>query len=593
MPEPSSLPTWARPDKKKPGRLATLIGIAVVIVVAILIGLGLTLLNGARNKAGPGGAAGGGGGGFGGGRRQPITVGTAKAVTGQIPITLDALGTVTPPVTASITSRISGNLMSVNFKEGQMVKKGQVLVQIDPRPYKVALEQARATQAHDEAILNNAKVDLVRYQTLLKQNSIASQQVDTQAALVKQDEAQVQADKAGVDNAKLNLDYTTITAPVEGRVGLRQIDVGNYISAGSTALVVLTVVNPMDVEFAIPEDNIPRIQARQQRGANLTATALSRDASQVLSTGELSTLDTQIDVTTGTVKAKARFQNDSFSLFPQQFVNVHLLVDTLCNQIIVPTTAVRHGSTGDYVYTVQPDKTAKVQYVKTGPGTPETISIQSGVQVGQTVITEGGDRLRDGSPVLLPGDDPAKFQAAQAKAGRRGRGGQSGQHRGFGRGGGHGGLGGGGQPGAGAGAGGYGQGAQGAGAPGSAPTDAQGGGAGAQAQQQQRDLADASCDAQGGRGQGGRGQGGGHWHHGQGGQNPGQSPGGDQPVSAPPGQGQWRRHQGGQGSNTGAGNDQNGGGQNGQGQNGQGGGHRHRHGQDNGQGAPASSGAAG
>ena len=201
-------------------------------------------------------------------------MGTAKAAIGQIPITLDALGTVTPPVTATITSRIAGNLMAVNFKEGQMVKKGQKLAQIDPRPYQVALEQAEGTMARDQALLANARLDLQRYQTLLAQDSIAKQQVDTQAALVKQDEGTVKTDVANVDNAKLNLAYTSITAPVAGRVGLRGVDVGNFVSAGGgTALVVITQVNPIDVVFTVPEDNLPQIIKRQRSGAGLPVTA--------------------------------------------------------------------------------------------------------------------------------------------------------------------------------------------------------------------------------------------------------------------------------------------------------------------------------
>jgi multidrug efflux system membrane fusion protein len=553
MPEHPYLPSWARPDKKKPGRMTTVIGIAVVIVVTILIAVGLTLFNGhATPPAGGGGGGGGGfGGGFGGGRRQPITVGTAKAVVGQIPITLDALGTVTPPVTAVITSRIAGNLTAVNFTEGQMVKKGQVLAQIDPRPYRVALEQAQGTLAHDQALLADAQLDLKRYQTLLAQSSIASQQVDTQAALVKQDQGLVISDQAAVDNAKLNLAYTTITAPVNGRVGLRQVDVGNYVPAGSTTgLVVLTQIDPMDVEFAVPEDNIPLIAQRQHRGATLIATALNRDAGEQLAVGALSTLDTQIDPTTGTVKAKARFDNKDMNLFPQQFVNIHLLIDTLCNQVVVPTTAVRHGAQGDYVFTVQPDKTAKVQYVKTGPGTAETVSVSSGVSPGDVVITDGGDRLRDGSPVLLPGDTPPAAQPAQTK------GGQSGQHRFGGRGRG--------------GSGGFGHGHRGQGM----------GGAGGQAApagppvapgalQQARDLANASCDGpQNGQGPNSGGHFGGHGHHGQ-------FPGAGGPDGAPPSDGSTP---------------------NGQSSAGPGGGHfHHRRGQvqDQEQGAPPSDGSAG
>lgn len=512
MPEHSYLPSWARLDKKKPSPIKTLVGIAIVIGAAILIAIGLTMLNG-RGKAPAGGRG-----------RTPITVGTATATIGQVPITLDALGTVTPPVTATITSRIAGALMAVNFTEGQMVKKGQVLAQIDPRPYRVALEQAQGVLAHDQAILANAQLDLKRYQTLLAQNSIASQQVDTQAALVRQSQAQVSSDTAAVDNAKLNLSYTTITAPVAGRVGLRQVDVGNYVTAGSAAgLVVLTQINPMDVLFSVPEDNIPRIAQRQLRGATLVATALNRDAGEELAQGALSTLDTQIDPTTGTVKAKARFDNSAMTLFPQQFVNIHLLVDTLCNQVIVPTTAVRHGSQGDYVFTMQSNKTAKVQYVKVGPGTAETVSIVSGVSAGDIVITDGGDRLRDGSPVLLPGDNPQTYQQAQAQFRNRGGGGQSGQQRVGGR----------------SGSGGFGRGGGGRGRRGpggQAPQAVQvGPPQSAGALQQARDLAAASCDA-GPRGQNSKGQnsqGMGPEGRGRGGQH-GPFTGGGRPEGAPP-----------------------------------------------------------
>ena len=537
MPEHPYLPSWARLDKKKPGAMKALLGIAVVVGATLLIALGLTWLNGLRKApAGPGGGRG----------RTPITVGTATAVVGQVPITLDALGTVTPPVTATVTSRIAGALMAVNFSEGQMVKKGQVLAQIDPRPYRVALEQAQGVQAHDQALLANAQLDLKRYQILLAQNSIASQQVDTQAALVQQDQAQVKSDQAAVDAAKLNLSYTTITAPVAGRVGLRQVDVGNYVSAGSAAgLVVLTQINPMDVVFSVPEDNIPRIAQRQLHGATLTATALNRDAGEELAVGALSTLDTQIDPTTGTVKAKARFDNSAMTLFPQQFVNIHLLVDTLCNQVIVPTTAVRHGSQGDYIFTMQANKTAKVQYVKVGPGTAETVSIVSGVSPGDVVITDGGDRLRDGSPVLLPGDNPQTYLQAQSQFRNRARGGQSGQHRPGGRGG----------------SGGFGRGGMGRGRGGPGGQPPQGVQVGPPqspgALQQARDLANASCDAApGGGAQHGMG-GGRHGPHGPfaGGHGPDGAP---PPNRAPDGKvmsgadaGRWHHRRGQGGPNQG------------------------------------------
>lgn len=435
--------------KKSPTKL--LVGIAAVAVIAVGVGWGLTHLPGGQGGFGggrpggpPGGGRGGGGGfgGFGGrggrGGFNNTTVGIATANLGAIPIQLDALGTVTPPVTANINSRIAGQLMAIYFTEGQMVKKGDKLALIDPRPYQVALEQAEGQLARDQASLNQARVDLKRYQTLLAQNSIAAQQVDTQDALVKQDEGAVKTDQANVDNAKLNLQYTSITAPVAGRVGLRLLDVGNYVNGPGTTLLVITQVDPIDVVFTVPEDNVPQITARQRAGMALPATVFDRSGGNNLAQGKLSTLDNVIDTSTGTVKAKARFDNGSGALYPNQFVNVRLLVDVLCNTVVVPATAVRHGSQGDYVFTVGQDATthqnvAHQVMVTTGPGTGETVSISKGLNGGETVITEGGDRLRDGSQVNLPGQAPqgggSGFQP-RAGQGRRGQGGQGGQTQG-------------------------------------------------------------------------------------------------------------------------------------------------------------------
>jgi multidrug efflux system membrane fusion protein len=432
--------------RKSPAKL--LVGIAAVAVIAVGVGWGLTHLPGGAGGGGrggfpggpPGGGRGGGGrggfGGFGGrGGFANTTVGIAKASLGAIPIQLDALGTVTPPVTANITSRIAGQLMAVYFTEGQMVKKGEKLAQIDPRPYQVALEQAQGQLGRDQAALNQAKVDLARYQTLLAQNSIAKQQVDTQDALVKQDEGTVKADIANVDNAKLNLTYTSITAPVAGRVGLRLVDVGNYINGPGTALLVITQVDPIDVVFTVPEDNVPQITARQRSGVSLPATVFDRSGGNILAQGKLSTLDNTIDTSTGTVKAKARFDNDSGALFPNQFVNVRLLVNVVCNTVVVPATAVRHGSQGDFVFTVGQDADTKQNIahqvmVTTGPGTGETVSITKGLNGGETVITDGGDRLRDGSQVNLPGQTPQGGSGFQPRPGQQGRRGQGGQFQG-------------------------------------------------------------------------------------------------------------------------------------------------------------------
>jgi len=437
--------------KKSPTKL--LVGIAAVAVIAVGVGWGLTHLPGGGNRPGgppggfgggfggggpPGGGGGGRGGGGGGARGgggrggfANTTVGIATANVGAIPIQLDALGTVTPPVTANINSRIAGQLMAVYFKEGQMVKKGDKLALIDPRPYQVALEQAQGQLLRDQASLNQARVDLKRYQTLLAQNSIAAQQVDTQDALVKQDEGAVKTDQANVDNAKLNLAYTSITAPVAGRVGLRLMDVGNYINGPGTTLLVITQIDPIDVVFTVPEDNVPQITGRQRGGLSLPATVFDRGGGNALARGQLSTLDNQIDTSTGTVKAKARFDNGSGALFPNQFVNVRLLIDVLCNTVVVPATAVRHGSQGDFVFTVGQDSTthqniAHQMMVTTGPGTGETVSISKGLNGGETVITEGGDRLRDGSQVNLPGQAQQGGSGFQARPGqnRRGQGGQ-------------------------------------------------------------------------------------------------------------------------------------------------------------------------
>ena len=378
------------------------------------------------------------------GGRATTTVGVAKAVLGSIPIQLDELGTVTPRATVTVTSRISGTLDKVTFREGQMVRAGQMIAEVDPRPYVIALQQAEGQLLQAQAALDNARLLLSRDRTLLAQDSIARQDVDTQAATVKQDEGVVKTDQAVVANARLNLVYCRITAPVSGRIGLRQIDVGNYVTGGSsTGVAVITEIDPIDVVFTVPEDELPAITARMRAGAVLSVTAMDRTAGQTLAVGRLSTLDNQIDVSTGTVKAKAAFANPSGALFPNQFVNVRILVDTLANAVVVPASAVRHGPQGDFVWILETDKTAHMQTVKVGPSQGELASIQTGVKVGDTVITEGGDRLREGAPVVLPGQRPGPGgPGGRAGGGRHRRGGPGGSPGG-GQGGGGGGPGGG------------------------------------------------------------------------------------------------------------------------------------------------------
>ncbi|WPG36001.1 efflux RND transporter periplasmic adaptor subunit [Variovorax sp. EBFNA2] len=366
---------------------------------------------------GPGGRAGGGGGG-----PASSTVGTAVARQADIPVQLEALGTVTPLANVTVQPQVSGVLTAVLFKEGQMVKKGDVLATIDPQPFENALAQAAGARQRDEAQLAAARVTLQRYQTLLGQDSIARQEVDTQAALVKQLEGTVAIDRANENTAKLNLAWSRITAPVSGRIGLRPVDAGNYISTGSTGgVATITQIAPIDVEFSIPQDRVPEVQERLGQGATLATTAFDRTRTRRLAEGTFSTLDNMVDTQTGTVKAKARFTNADGALFPNQFVNLRLLLRTVSSAVVVPVTALRHGPNGDYVYVVTAENTASQRPVTRGESSVDFASITKGLQPGETVVTEGGDRLKDGARVQTTVDRPAgAASGAAAPGGRRG-----------------------------------------------------------------------------------------------------------------------------------------------------------------------------
>jgi multidrug efflux system membrane fusion protein len=346
------------------------------------------------------------------------TVATGSVTRGDMPIYLNELGAATPLATVLVQPQIAGYIQTIAFKEGEMVKKGQLLVQIDDRLYRAQLQSAEAALARDQAALNEAQVDLKRYQLLLSQDSIASQQVDLQAATVKQDEGTVASDQATIATAKLNIAYCHIVSPVTGRAGLRQVDVGNYVSSGLTnGLVIVTQITPMDVEFALPEDNLPQVQARLHAGANLPVVAYDRTGVTQLAVGKILTLDNIVDSTTGTVKAKARFDNGAGTLFPQQFVNVRVLVDTLHNTVIAPTAAVLRGANGLYAYVVQGGQnhhTVTMRTVTAGPAAGESTAIVSGLEPGDIVVTDGSDRLREGAPVILPGDCIPAFPGAGA-----------------------------------------------------------------------------------------------------------------------------------------------------------------------------------
>jgi membrane fusion protein, multidrug efflux system len=380
-------------------RLRTLIGIGVGLAVVAVGGWYIATNSGKSATA----ARQGGGGRF-GAAGAPTTVGLATVAKGDIPIILKALGTVTPLANVTVKTQITGQLQAVNFTEGQAIKKGDLLAQVDPRPYDVALQQAVGTLEKDKATLANALVDLKRYKTLVSQDSIARQQLDTQASLVNQLQATVLTDQAGVDSAKLNLAYTSIVAPTDGRIGLRLVDPGNYVTIGdATGICTITLMQPMSVLFTIPEDSLPSVRKRIKDGASLEVTALDRAQKNTLGTGKLSSTDNQVDTTTGTVKLRAMFDNADESLFPNQFVNVKLLVDTVKDATTVPVAAIQRGQPGIYVYLVQPDDTVKIQVVEIGVTDGEKIAVTKGLKVGDQVVIDGVDRLRDGAKIRKPG----------------------------------------------------------------------------------------------------------------------------------------------------------------------------------------------
>ncbi|MBS0320702.1 MAG: MdtA/MuxA family multidrug efflux RND transporter periplasmic adaptor subunit [Proteobacteria bacterium] len=330
---------------------------------------------------------------------KPAPVATATARTASFPVYLSALGTVTPRATVTVRPRVDGPLLRINFKEGDYVKAGDVLAEIDPRTFAVQVTQADGTLQKDRALLANAKADLARYQTLLAQDSIARQQVDTQASLVAQYEATIASDQGNLDAAKLQLSFTKITAPIAGRLGLRQVDVGNIVhAADASGIVVITQLQPIDVVFTIPETNVPQVQASMKAGA-LPVDAWNRDQTAKLATGKVLTMDNQIDVATGTVKLKAEFANTDSALFPNQFVNVRMLVTTIPDATVVPSAAVQRGTQGTFVYVVDANKTVSIKVVNVGPVDGETTVITRGVAPGDVVVVDGTDRLREGMTV--------------------------------------------------------------------------------------------------------------------------------------------------------------------------------------------------
>lgn len=374
------------------------IAIAALAVLAAAV-LGYRLYGPTRAAGPPAGAANAPRARLGG--SVPVVAATAKSE--DLDVQLDALGTVTPVATVTVRSRVDGALVRILFKEGQMVRSGELLAEIDPRPYAVALAQSEATLARDRALLQNARLDLERYQVLYKQDSLAQQQLATQEALVRQTEATLKMDQAAVASARLQLEYSRITAPVAGRVGLRQVDLGNIVHAGdANGLVVITQLQPMSVVFTIPEDNVPGVMGKLRAGAQLRVDAYDRGGRTRLATGLLVTADNQIDPATGTLKLRARFDNADLRLFPSQFVNVRMVVDVLHGATVVPAAAVQRGTPGTFVYAVDPEKkTVSVRQVRLGPSQGEKVAIEQGVQPGTLVVVDGADKLRAGAAVEL------------------------------------------------------------------------------------------------------------------------------------------------------------------------------------------------
>jgi membrane fusion protein, multidrug efflux system len=353
----------------------------------------------------------------GGGRNSgPMSIVPETVGKGDIGINLNALGTVTSLATVTIKSQISGYLMKIDFKEGDEVKKGDLIAEIDSRPYEATLAQAKGNLARDEAILKGAQVDLTRYQGLAAQNAVPHQTLDTQIALVAQDQGTVEADRAAVQSAEVNLQYCRIVSPINGRVGLRQVDLGNYVTPGdSTGLVVITQLEPISVLFTLPEDNLQAVAKRLRAGAVLPSAAYDRSGINKLAGGTLQTFDSQIDPTTGTIKLRAQFENDTRTLYPNQFVNIRLLLDTHKDVTTMSTAGIQRGVPGTFVYLVNADSTVTVKPVKLGVTDGDRVEVVSGIAPGDRIVIDGADKLREGAKVIVRAAADTANPAAAAK----------------------------------------------------------------------------------------------------------------------------------------------------------------------------------
>src|SRR3989475_7748057 len=383
-----------------------------VIAISVWYFRGSRPASEAANPAAPGATSRGRGGAGMGNFVVPVVVATAQR--GDLPVYFNGLGTVTAFNTVTVRSRVDGQLISVAFREGQFVHEGDLLAQIDPRPFQVQLEQAQGQLAKDEALRKDAEANFERFKLLFKEGVIPQQQLDTQAAAVGQFDGAIKSDQAQIDNAKLQLTYSRITAPISGRIGLRLVDPGNIVHATDTnGLLIITQLQPISVIFTLPQDQLPQVFDKLHKGATqLTVEAFDRDNTAKIATGKLLTIDNQIDVATGTYKLKAVFNNEDSSLFPNQFVNTHLLVDTKRNLSLVPLAALQRGPQGTYVYVVA-NNTVKIHNITVAQTTGGTVGVSDGLQPGELVVTDGQDKLQEGTKVI-PNQAPAAAPASAA-----------------------------------------------------------------------------------------------------------------------------------------------------------------------------------
>ena len=403
---PAEVPTYQRPPTKpRSGSRVVLVSLLVLLVVAGIVWW-------TRYQTPPEQQA--------GGRRgagAPMSIVPETVGKGDIGVNLNALGTVTSLATVTVRTQISGYLTKIVYKEGDEVKKGDLLAEIDSRPYEAALAQQRGQLARDEAQLKGAQVDLTRYQGLAAQNAVPHQQLDTQVALVGQYQGTVEADRGLVKAAEVNLAFTKIVSPIDGRVGLRLIDQGNYVTPGDTnGLVVITQLQPISVLFTVPEDNLQAIAKRLQAGATLPVTALDRSGANTLAQGTLTTFDSQIDPTTGTIKLRAEFPNEAKTLYPNQFVNIRLLLDTHKDVVTMSTSGIQRGVPGTFVYLIKDDSTVTVRPVKLGITDGNRVEVLSGVEPGDRIVIDGADKLREGAKVIVRSEADANNAAGAAKA---------------------------------------------------------------------------------------------------------------------------------------------------------------------------------